>query len=190
MTDSPQKWDDILADALVECGHCQGPMSPLPPDSTGPRYECLQHPHPACADAAMTALDLEDYVAHYLVAEMAKPAVVERLTRALFRHMETELPAMEQELAELEDRADVSASTIEAKRGELRAERRVLERYMDEDAFSPRWLTDWWNRRSSEHRKRQLCNLFFEKIEVRSGPAPAPDALDDERITLHWRRLG
>ncbi|MBT2370347.1 hypothetical protein J7E88_35035 [Streptomyces sp. ISL-10] len=137
----------------------------------------------------MPALHLEDCAARDLVAEMAKPAVAESVTRALFRRLDLELPVKEQELAAMEDRVDVPASTVDAKRYDLSRWYQTTLGFMDEDVFSPRWLAAWWNR-ADEQRRRQLCNLFFDKIEVRSGPAPDLGALHDERITLLWRRLG
>ncbi|WP_331721240.1 hypothetical protein [Streptomyces sp. NBC_00212] len=183
MSDPVQQWDDILADLLVECGHCRGPMSPLPAGADEPRYECLQRMHPACADAAMPALELEEHVAYAVLGEMAKPPVVQALTQALLHIFETDLPpAAEREHAAVNALAAAPADEAEAIR-------RNLNQYMDEDTFSPRWLADWWNRRAARapHHKRQLCRTFFAKIELRTGPAPEPAALHDDRIVLHWK---
>lgn len=186
MTDSPQQWDDILADVLVECGHCHGPMSPLPPGSAEPRFECIQHPYAACAAAALSGLVVEEYAARHLLTELARPGSVERLTQALFKHVDDGLLVLE-EVAALDTRGDVPTETLEAHRRELRSRIRVAQRYMDEDAFSRRWMAAWWNR-AGTHRKRQLCRLLFNKIELRPGAAPSPASLSDDRITLHWRR--
>ncbi|ORT54216.1 zinc ribbon domain-containing protein [Streptomyces sp. CB03238] len=190
MNDSPQQWDDILADTLVECGHCHGPMSPLPPEAPQPRYECLRQMDSACTAVAMPAPELERYVATQMVAEMVKPAVADLLREAVHQVVETELPQHERELAELEARGNVPASEVEAKRDSLGEKRRAYQQLMDPEAFSPRWQVDWWNRRADTSSKRGLCPLFFTKIEVRSGAAPVPGAYEDERITLHWRVWG
>ncbi|PNE43505.1 hypothetical protein [Streptomyces noursei] len=173
MSDPVQQWDDILADILVECGHCCGPMSPLPAGAAEPRYECLQRTHPQCTNAAMSALELEEYVAYAVLGEMAKPAVAEALTQALLHSFETDLPPAG-------ERAVMKALTgVPAD----------LNRYLDEDVFSPRWLADWWNRRAARapHHKRQLCRAFFVKIELRTEPVPEPAALHDDRVVLHWK---
>ncbi|GGZ92917.1 hypothetical protein GCM10010344_70810 [Streptomyces bluensis] len=182
VSDPAQQWDDILADLLVECGHCHAPMSPLPPTAAEPRYSCLQEMYPACTEAAMPALELEDYVAYQVLGEMAKPAVAEALTQVLLQFLDTDLASGQGERAAVRALADVPAEEAEAIR-------RNLTRYMDEDTFSPRWLADWWNRRAARvpHRKRQLCRAFLTKVELRAGPAPAPGALYDDRIVLHWK---
>jgi hypothetical protein len=183
VSDPAQQWDDILADLLVECGHCHAPMSPLPPTAAEARYSCLQEVDPACTEAAMPALELEDYVAYQVLGEMAKPAVAEVLTQMLLQFTDTDLAAgKEEERAAVRALAALPANEAEAIRGNL-------TRYMDEDAFSPRWLADWWNRRAARnpHRKRQLVRAFLTKVELRAGPAPAPGALYDDRIVLHWK---
>ncbi|TGB03231.1 zinc ribbon domain-containing protein [Streptomyces sp. MZ04] len=189
MSDSVQQWDDILADLLVECGHCHGPMSPLPAGAAEPAYECLQKAHDKCTQATMPALELEDYVAHQVLGEMAKPAVADALTQALLTMVETDLSTLTEDLATRDALDGVPAEQIEARRRELHAERRTLNRFMDEDTFSPRWLAEWWDHRAAEapHRKRQLCASFFTRIELLAGPAPEPDALYDDRVVLHWK---
>ncbi|EST17908.1 hypothetical protein [Streptomyces roseochromogenus] len=186
VSDIAQQWDNILAATSIECGHCHGPVSPPPPGTVDPHYLCLNNAFAVCAGAVMPALALEDYVAHHLLGEMAKPAVAEELTRGLVQYMELEQAAQQLELAEMEDRADAPAAAIDAKRAELRRHRRTERYLMDEDAFSPRWLAAWWNTMDARWKQR-LCQIFFTKIELRAGPAPDSAALHDARIILHWR---
>jgi hypothetical protein len=84
----------------------------------------------------MPALELEEYVAYAVLGEMAKPAVSEALPQALLHIFETDLPpAADGERAAVKALAGVPANEAELIR-------RNLNRYMDEDTFSPRWLAE------------------------------------------------
>ncbi|WP_151485239.1 hypothetical protein [Streptomyces albicerus] len=86
----------MLTDILVECGHCNGPIPPLPPEAPEPRYECLQQAGDACAAVTMPALEPQKYVAEHMLAELAKPTVADLLTEVLRDWAEEDLPQQRQ----------------------------------------------------------------------------------------------
>lgn len=158
--------DDILADFPVECGHCHSLLSLLPAGGESSDYGCLTAGTQDCASVRISAPGLAKYAAENVLAELAKPDVRQHLIRALHPQTGVRLPQPVREIARL-----VASD--------------MPDNDLDEAAFTVPWVVAWWKRVPVD-RQKALCRSFLTKIEVHQGLAPAPDALHDDRIVLHW----
>jgi hypothetical protein len=196
-------YDYLLNAGTVVCGLCTVPLTGARSDAGTPSYRCPTNfeGQKGCGKVRITASPLEDYVGEYIVAELLRPEVANKLEEAR-RAFASEAEGVRERISQLEKaRADLAqpyakgelsraaylAADKETTAG-LKAQRsrlRSLEQVMDVPVRGVDDLVSWWNHAPIRSR-RALVALLLERVEVFSAPARGVRTVEG-RVQLHWR---
>ncbi|MBO0512401.1 hypothetical protein [Streptomyces beijiangensis] len=195
-------FDYMLSEGGSDCGLCRHPLVGARANNRTPGYRCLPNEDGGCGKVRITAGLLEDYVGTYVVAELSKSGVQERLI-ALRKYFDEKVAALRVELDALMDRsgrlsvvyldsgitqADYRAGKTEnaTRLRDVRKQLRFAEQAANAPVGGVENLVEWWNTAPVDSR-RALCTLLLEKVEVFQASKPGVRTVEPGRVVLHWR---
>lgn len=197
---APERRTYLLTGGLAVCGLCHRPLISRPSNSGKRGYVCRSGPPTdGCGKIRIGADGLEEYVAVHVLGRLTvgkNAAQLRRLVQTDAGRLRELVARDEAWLAQLgKDYADGQVARAAFLAGQARVKARLTasrkelaraESAADLPVFGDVDLARWWQEASID-RRRALCAVLLEAVEVGPATRRGSRTLEESRVGLIWR---